>query len=54
MIRISHKDGSEYLLIPILFNWLLLAVCLYLHLNKTNSVEQHKVPEIKHFAHQSP
>ena len=46
VIRIFHKDGSEYLLLAISFDRLLLAVCL------TNPVEQHKVHEIKRFAHQ--
>ena len=44
------KDTSEYLLISILFNRLLLAICL----DKTNPLEQHKFHEIKRFPHQCP
>ena len=51
MIRISHKDDSEFWSV----NRLFLAVCLTAPLKKKKkkkSVEQHKAHEIKPFAHQ--
>ena len=54
MTRISNKNGTEYLLISILFNRLLEQYVSQHHLNKANPVEQHKVDEIKRFAYQLP
>ena len=50
MIRISHKDDSEFWSV----NRLFLAVCLTATLKKKKkkSVEQHEAHEIKPFAHQ--
>ena len=46
------KDGNDYFLILILFNRLLSADSSHHRLDKTNSPEQRKVHEIKHFTHQ--